>query len=848
MGTKSDIALLAGVLLVATGAAADWGVGEWPVLREYDGEHLYRIALPVGGIGTGTISLGGRGELRDWELMNTPAKGFTGVETGNDAPFLAIRADGGSRSFSSILEGPLLDHEYLSPMGKGANHYGMPRFHRARFAAAYPYGAVKLEDDASPVRVQVRAFNPFVPGDSAASSLPVATFTVAVSNLTDAPLAVSVMGALRNFIGNSGRKPKFDWLGDRISSGATNNVNAFRAEDGIRGLYLTSKGVARNDIAWGTLALTTADRGEVTYRTDTIKGVWFEGLRDIWTEFTEKGRLTTEGKGPSGDRQPWAALCLAKKVPAHGTETFTFHFTWSFPNRLDWGYKSVIGNHYAGLYPDAWNAARRIIPTLPALERRSRAFAEAFLATDYPECVKEAALFNLATLRSPTVFRIPSGHLMGWEGVSNWEGLCCGNCTHVWNYEQATAFLFADLARTMRDVEFNYATRTNGLMMFRADLPLSAATGNGASKHPAADGQLGTVMKAYREWLNCGDREWLKAIWPRVKLVLSFVWSKDGTWNWDADGDGVMEGRQHNTMDVDYYGPNPQMQFWYLGALRAAEELAKVVGDDDFAAECARKFAVGREKSDQLLFNGEYYEHRQTPGDTHTFQLGPGCLVDQLVGQTFARLVGLGELGVGGHTRQAITSVWKYNRVENASRNFCSQRGYMLGDEAGLLMASWPRGKINCPFPYSEEAMTGFEYVAATEMVYAGMEKEAVETVRSVRARHDGAKRNPYSEPECGHHYARSMASWGVHLAWSGFHFSAPDRVMTFGSREGRWFWSNGSAWGTFARQGDTAELSVIEGSIDLAELRIDGFAKPVGRALKLGPSERTSCRVSLVD
>ena len=92
--------------VVPSGDMRDWGIGEWPVLREYDGEHLYRIALPVGGIGTGTISLGGRGELRDWELMNTPAKGFTGVETGNDAPFLAIRAEGGGRGFSSILEGP----------------------------------------------------------------------------------------------------------------------------------------------------------------------------------------------------------------------------------------------------------------------------------------------------------------------------------------------------------------------------------------------------------------------------------------------------------------------------------------------------------------------------------------------------------------------------------------------------------------------------------------------------------------------------------------------------------------------------------------------------------------------
>ena len=134
--------------------------------------------------------------------------------------------------------------------------------------------------------------------------------------------------------------------------------------------------------------------------------------------------------------------------------------------------------------------------------------------------------------------------------------------------------------------------------------------------------------------------------------------------------------------------------------------------------------------------------------------------------------------------------------------------------------------------------MTGFEYVAATEMVCAGMEKEVIETVRAVRARHDGARRNPYSEPECGHHYTRSMASWGVHLAWSGFHYSASEKVMSFGAREGRWFWSNGSAWGTFAWRGGKAELKVVEGALDLAELRVDGLAEPVAHAVKLGPGE----------
>ena len=91
-----------------------------------------------------------------------------------------------------------------------------------------------------------------------------------------------------------------------------------------------------------------------------------------------------------------------------------------------------------------------------------------------------------ATLRSQTVFRLPSGHLMGWEGVMDRFGSCAGSCTHVWNYEVATPFLFGELAKTMRDVEFNYATKENGLMNFRASLPLSeAAKGNSA----AADGR-----------------------------------------------------------------------------------------------------------------------------------------------------------------------------------------------------------------------------------------------------------------------------------------------------------------------------------------------------------------------
>ena len=64
----------------------------WPVLRCYDQGHLARIALPLGGIGTGTVSLGGRGDLRDWEVMNRPAKGFVPGGRFSAAPFFALYA------------------------------------------------------------------------------------------------------------------------------------------------------------------------------------------------------------------------------------------------------------------------------------------------------------------------------------------------------------------------------------------------------------------------------------------------------------------------------------------------------------------------------------------------------------------------------------------------------------------------------------------------------------------------------------------------------------------------------------------------------------------------------------
>ena len=808
---------------------------DFPVLKHYDGAHLANISLPIGGIGTGTVGLGGRGELRDWSIMNRPAIGMSttsGYRQFNQEPFFAVYAKPAGRPADTrALIGPVLGNEYQHADGTPVNHHGLPRFSAASFDAAYPFGTVNLDDRDFPLRVKIRAFNPFVPGDAAASSIPVAVLRYELTNITDVPVEASVCGTIRNFIGRDEPKKK-----------PSKNVNAYRENGEVKGIYMTSNGIDPKDPAWGTIALATAERSDVTYRRSSVDDAWCNAILHFWDDFSADGMLTDLDKSRGND--PMASLAARKTIAPGATETYTFYISWHFPNRVAWANdNAVVGNHYATVYSDAWNVLEREASRIPDLERETLRFVNAFLSSDYPAEVKEAALFTLAHLRSSTVFRIPSGHLMGWEGVSENVGLGWGSCTHVWNYETATSFLFGELARTMRDVEFNYSLDSTGLMSFRAKLPLSKQN---TWKAAAADGQMGTVMRFYRDYLLSGDREFLKTYWDRVKLALSFAWIPGG---WDADADGLMEGCQHNTMDVEYFGPNPQMQFWYLGALRAAEEMARIMKDKEFEKKCRTLFLNGSRRADAEMFNGEYYIQKIMPPKSRddiapglvigmgatdvtnpVYQLGEGCLVDQLVGQYMAHVLGLGWLADSQNIRTAYHSIMKYNYVPDFTKIFNNMRSYVMGNEAGLIMAHWSPGKRpEKPFPYFSEVMTGYEYVAAIGMLYVGATDDGLKCIRSIRNRFDGEKRNPFDDPEYGHFYSRAMASWSSVLAMSGFHWSGIDKNIEFTSRPGTYFWSNGYAWGTCTITANTVELNVMKGSLTLNRIRLSD-----GREAKL--------------
>ena len=818
---------------------------KWPSIKTYEGEDLRRIALPLGGLGTGSISLGGRGDLRDWEIMNSPAKGYRPALTQykNLGTFFALSTLSEGKRTTLCLEGQIDSSEYEAAEGFKTPNSGFPRFKEARFHAAYPTATVELIDAEIPLEVELRAMNPMIPGDSPSSSLPCAMLTYHLKNTSAHEVEASVCGTFLNPIGCDGRQKKEAWGGRIDYLGYRDNYNREESIANGTRIQLLSNSEDTDSEAYGDMCITARGGYNAGVRTAWENLSWSNTILDFWDEFSGKGEITER----KSDKLTKLYSSLARKVTLKPGEEkeISFVITWRFPNRKAWS-EEVVGNHYAERFKSSIESADYIESNRSHLTQGTLNFVRAFCNSPIPSAIKEAALFNSSTLRTQTCFQTPDGNFFGWEGIHDFQGSCAGSCTHVWNYEQTTAYLFSDLSKTMREVEFKHSTNEEGAMHFRTKLPLSLNHDEGV-RTTAADGQMGCIMKVYRDWKLSGDDTFLIDLWPKVKQALSFAWVKGG---WDADRDGVMEGCQHNTMDVNYYGPNPQMQGWYLGALLAASKMANYLTEKNhydeevFTNECKRMFNNGREWTDKELFNGEYYEqqikmpaavHPDTKNGANTdeitepiLQLGSGCLVDQLVGQYMAHVCGLGYILDPNNVKTTLQSILKYNLKEDFYHHFNHLRNYVFADESAVLMATYPKGnRPKEPFPYYNEVMTGFEHSLAAHLIYEGMDVEGLELVQHIRKRYDGKRRSPFNEAECGHHYARAMAAWAEMLAYTGFQYDAVNKKLNLSEQSEKTFFSFGSGWGTWSTVRENKKLKVTikvhGGNLDICEVLVDG-------------------------
>jgi non-lysosomal glucosylceramidase len=794
-----------------------------------------QVAFPLGGIGTGNVSLGVRGDLRDWEIFNHPGKGALLPNT-----FFAIRAQAGDGpAISRVLEGPIQPPHNLSHGYHPWTTAGLPRLVGATFSGEYPFAHIDFADPALPVQVQLDAFTPMIPLDPDRSGLPCAVLTYTLTNTSSEVVQMTVAGSLFNPIGGIA----FDAFGNIAAGGTGRNFNELREEDALHGLHLRSEQYAPDNLLYGDMSLATT-HPNVTVKRAWLRGAWYDFLQEFWDDFSADGLLTDleydspsdiRGQHPGGTRGGKSDTCtlgLVDTLMPGEQKAYRFLLTWFFPNRTNsWDNNpgaSLVRNHYAGQFSSSWDVARYLTEQLPSLEEETRRFHSVFFASTLPAHVLDAVSANIVPLRSTTCFWLEDGRFFGFEGCFDAAGCCEGSCTHVWSYAQTLAYLFPSLEREMRRIEFVVETEPSGYMFFRTHQTFGSrfVWGWGDQEPEAAvDGQMGSILRAYREWLLSGDREWLETLWPGIKRAIAFAAT-----NWDTDRDNVLDGRQHNTYDIEFYGPNPLCTIYYLAALRAVEEMARVMNERDLELRAHAAFAAGSRRADELLWNGEYFVQRLEDVNAYKYQHGDGCLSDQLLGQLYARMLGLGDLLPQEHARSAIGSVFAHNFKRDFRNHVNCQRTYVLNDEAGLLLCTWPHGgRPSLPFVYSDEVWTGIEYQVAAHLIYEGLVEEGLEMVKAVRDRHDGLRRNPWDEVECGHHYARSMSSWALLLALSGFHYDAARGSISFAPAmqddDFRCFFSAGTGWGSFEQQRGrralSASLTLDYGKLHLRRLSL---------------------------
>ncbi|MDO8585420.1 MAG: GH116 family glycosyl-hydrolase [Armatimonadota bacterium] len=787
--------------------------------RVFTGEQLREIAFPLGGIGTGTISLGGRGNLRDWEILNRPAKG-------NNPPytFVAIYAKkAGGEPVARLLESRLQPSFVAGPGMPPDKVCGLPRLRNATFRGEYPLAWVDFEDKNLPVDVSLEAFNPFIPLNEKDSGLPVAILRYTVKNTTNAGVDCSIVFNMNNFTGQD--------LGG--------GVNEYVDDKRFRGFKMTSPKPKEDDARFGSMALVTTCP-DVDALPAWRKAGWWDALRLFWYDFITDGRLETDGKTHSSEGDSTVcALCARLSLKPGESKDVVFMLTWYFPNRGSDGHtEGILHNWYYTQFANAWDVARYVETHFSRLERETRTFHDALFSSKLPATVLDAASANMSIIRTTTCFRTDDGRFFGYEGCGDHDGCCPMNCTHVWNYEQALAFLFPAMERTMRLTDFQTNVDTDGRMAFRSMLPLGRPLWG---HRAAADGQMGCIIKYYREWQMSGDQKFVEELYPQAKKALEYAWKE-----WDKDRDGMMEAIQHNTYDIEFLGPNTMMGTLYLGALKAMTIIAGELGHAEDAAAYKEVYDKGRVAYDKLLWNGEFYVQKYDPKEAPQYQFGEGCLSDQMLGQWFAHVADLGYVLLEPHVKKTMESVFEHNWHPDLSGHHNCQRTYALGDEAGLILCSWPNGgQPALPFVYSDEVWTGIEYQVAAHLIYEDLISEGLAIVKGARDRHDGYRRNPWNEFECGHHYARAMSSWSLIPALSGYTYSAPKARIGFAPRifveDFRAFYSTGSAWGTY---GQTFKARTLEASLEVlhGELPVKtlALAWPKGDAPKRVKLETT--------
>ena len=559
---------------------------EYGPQRTFSGDKATQVAMPIGGIGTGCICVNGSGGLQDFSIRTRPEttalpSGFT--SNSPEAAFAILHIKGPA-PVTKLVEGPFPPFKIFDQglQGQGLRRggfEGFPRFEKSNFRGEFPFAEVRFADRAVPLDVSLIAWSPFIPLDDKNSGVPCAILEYTLHNTS--PQAVDYQFSYHLSHLAPGCNP------DQAAS-----ANAV-LED--RGAFLFNR-EAPNAESYGSATLTTIGVKP------KIKAMWlrspgweFDSLSALWREVstgnftTNEGSNTVDKAGRNG-----ASILVEGHLKPGDSRTYPVLIAWHFPNcylregglppaqnapaiQGETGCRTVPADEpppwrpfYSTQWKDARDVANYVDQNYRTLRARTVAFQQALFNSTFPPYVLDAISANLAILKSPTILREANGNIWGWEGCFPDAGCCHGSCTHVWNYAQALPHLYPQLERTLRNLELVRSMDDRGHVNFRGAIPDGPVD---HTWHAAADGQLGGIMKVYRDWQISGDADWLAQMYPLAQRSLEYCIA-----TWDPDHRGALFEPHHNTYDIEFWGPDGMCTSIYLGALSAMAIMAETLG------------------------------------------------------------------------------------------------------------------------------------------------------------------------------------------------------------------------------------------------------------------------------
>lgn len=811
--------------------------------RLLSGHNLLQIAMPMGGIGTGCISLNGYGGLQDFSIHHAPVlSSVPDRHMPQDAGYALLHLPQFHKT--RLLEGKF-PPEKIYNLGLKSQGYvgggfeGLPRYQNCEFSGEYPFGVVTLSDPDMPVDVTLRAYNPFIPLDDINSGIPTVILEYRLTN-----------SAIEQV------EYQFSYHLSHLAQRGAEILTRSKPLPGI-GVYYWNE-AAPESPAFGSAALGVL-QGNPLIKARWFRGGWFDAGSVIWHEVSHANFRPNEGIEKSGQlARDGGSICVSGRLEPGESVTYPVVITWYFPNVMAPDTGGLIGQpsglknssvwhpFYATKWKDAGDVLEYVRQHYEELRDKTQAFHDDLFSSTLPTVVLDAVSANLSVIKSPTVLRHENGDIWGWEGCFCDKGCCPGSCTHVWNYAQSIPHLFPSLERTLRKREYGFSMDDAGHINFRLPFPNQAVSHD---FHPAVDGQLGGILKVYREWIISGDNQWLEKLYPAVKRSMDYCISR-----WDPRKVGLIEEPHHVTYDIEFWGPEGLSCSFYVAALSVMAQLSERFGDNEDAGIYKDLATKGTQAMQSRLFNGEFYvqdimfdkvddkgfvnllaklENDPTEeaillrAEGPKYQIGRGCLSDGVFGAWLAELCGINSPQDTVSIKKHLQSVYRYNFRSDLSEHANTQRpGYAIGAEAGLLLCSWPTGgKPTLPFIYSDEVWTGIEYQVASHMIAHEMIEEGLSLVRAVRSRYDGHVRNPWNEYECGSYYARAMASYALLLAYSGFSYNAVTQTLTIAPKstdpEFNCFFSTATGWGMFRLNKDSLVIDLRHGTLVVENLHI---------------------------